>query len=213
LTKTYVLIHGAGGDAWQWHLLEAELRNRRHNVVAMDLPADDESANLQDYATAVVNAIGDHTDLVVVAHSFGGYSAPLVCAQLPVAQLVLVAGMIPVPGESAYDMFANTSHQASPVGPGLDETESMIATFMQDVPADLAQEAMSRWRDQAGNPLAEPWPLHSWPDVATHFLLCRNDRMFPAEWMRQVVSNRLGIVPDEIDSGHFPALRVPFKTG
>jgi pimeloyl-ACP methyl ester carboxylesterase len=39
---TYVLIPGAGGAAWYWHLVERELRQRGHDVVAVDLPADDD---------------------------------------------------------------------------------------------------------------------------------------------------------------------------
>ena len=34
---TYVLIHGAGDVGWYWHLVEAELRGRGHDVVVMDL--------------------------------------------------------------------------------------------------------------------------------------------------------------------------------
>ena len=64
---TYVLIHGAGGDAWYWHLLEPELRGRGHDVVAVDLPAGDESAGLAEYADAVIDATGDRTGLVLVA--------------------------------------------------------------------------------------------------------------------------------------------------
>jgi hypothetical protein len=40
-------------------------------------------------------------------------------------------------------------------------------------------------------------------------LLCRNDRFFPASWLRRVVRDRLGVTPDEIDSGHTPALSRP----
>ena len=43
---TYVLIPGAGGDAWYWHLLVPELRERGLEAVAVDLPADDDSAGL-----------------------------------------------------------------------------------------------------------------------------------------------------------------------
>jgi hypothetical protein len=45
--------------------------------------------------------------------------------------------------------------------------------------------------------------------VPTSYLLCRDDRFFPAEWMRGVVRERLGITPDEIDGGHCPALGRP----
>jgi predicted 3-demethylubiquinone-9 3-methyltransferase (glyoxalase superfamily) len=36
---TYVLIHGAGGRGWYWHLVERELRTRGQEVVVTDLPA------------------------------------------------------------------------------------------------------------------------------------------------------------------------------
>ena len=43
---TFVLIHGAGDSAWYWRLLEPELRDRGHDVVALDLPCDEDSAGL-----------------------------------------------------------------------------------------------------------------------------------------------------------------------
>jgi pimeloyl-ACP methyl ester carboxylesterase len=89
---TYVLLHGAADSAWYWHLLEAELRTRGHDVVAPDLPSDDDGAGLPEYADTVIDAIGDRTDLVVVAQSFGGFTAPLVCERVPVDLLVLLAG-------------------------------------------------------------------------------------------------------------------------
>jgi pimeloyl-ACP methyl ester carboxylesterase len=201
---TYVLIHGAGDVAWYWHLVEAELRKRGHDVVAVDLPCEDDSAGLNDYADTVVRAIGDRRDLVVAAQSSGGYTAPLVCARVPAQLLVLVAGMIPVPGESADEMFANTGYQSEPRS-----DNSTLAIFYHDVPPDLAAEALARSRKQSSTPGREPWPLAAWPDVPTRFVLCRNDRLFPAAWLRRVVSDRLGIVPDEIDSGHCPALSRP----
>jgi hypothetical protein len=79
------------------------------------------------------------------------------------------------------------------------------------VPEDLAGEATARGRSQSDTPGAEPWPLPAWPDIPTRFVLCRNDRFFPASWLRAVVRDRLGIVPDEIDSGHCPALSRPVE--
>ena len=106
---TYVLIHGAGDVGWYWHLVERELRTRGHEVVVMDLPVDDDAATLTDYADVVVEAIGDRReDLVVVAQSYGGYVAPLVCDRVPARLMVLVAAMIPAPGESADQMWVNT---------------------------------------------------------------------------------------------------------
>jgi hypothetical protein len=209
---TFVLIHGAADSGWFWHLVEAELRGRGHDVVAPDLPCDDDSAGLAEYADAVVGAVGDRTGLVVVAQSFGGFTAPLVCDQVPVDLLVLLAGMVPAPGEAPDDWSANTGfararrEQEERDGPAPDDD---IALFFHDVPPDLAAEAMRRARHQSDTPGKRPWPLPAWPNVPTRFLLCRDDRFFPAEFLRRVVRDRLGFTPDEIDGGHCVALSRP----
>jgi pimeloyl-ACP methyl ester carboxylesterase len=212
---TFALIHGAGDTAWFWHLVDPELRRLGHEVVAMDLPCEDDSAGLAAYADTVVEAIGDRSDLVVVAQSFGGYTAPLVCERVQVDLMVLVAGMVPSPGEPANDYFTNTGWRPTPLdnveGPeGMSrEDAETIATFYQDLAPDLAAEAVRRGRGQSETPGEEPWPLEAWPDVPTRFLLCRDDRLFAAAWVRRVVNERLGITPDEIDGSHCVALSRP----
>jgi pimeloyl-ACP methyl ester carboxylesterase len=197
------LIHGAGDSAWYWHLVDGRLRERGHDVVVMDLPVDDDSAGLSEYADVVVEAIGDRGDLVVVAQSFGGYIAPIVCDRVRVRAklLVLVAGMVPAPGESAEEMFANTGYKQRE-----QKDPSALAVFYHDVPPRLAGEAIARGRRQSGTPGKEPWPPTAWPDVPTRYLLCRKDRLFPRAWVRRVVQERLRMTPDEIDSGHCAAL-------
>jgi pimeloyl-ACP methyl ester carboxylesterase len=208
VAATFVPIHAAGDGAWNWRLVAAELRARDHDAVMVDLPAGDPSAGLWDYADLVVEAIGERTNIVVVAHSFGAFTAPLVCARVACDALVLVSGMIPAPGEAPMDWWANTGHaeaQRSSGGGGDD-----ITTFYHDVPPELAAEAMRRERDHPSErAYTEPWPLDAWPKVRTHFVLCRDDRFLPAAWMRRLVRDRLGITPDEIDGGHCPNLSRP----
>jgi pimeloyl-ACP methyl ester carboxylesterase len=202
---TFVLIHGAGDVGWYWHLVEAELRRRGHDAVAPDLPCEDDAAGLPEYADAVVEAIGDRTDLVVVAQSLGGFTAPLVCDRVPVKLLVMVAPMIPGPKEAPADYWANTRY-----GEEVQERyEDDIALFYQDVPQELASEALRRSRRQSEARMGEPSPLAAWPDVHTRVLLCRDDRLFPAAFVRRVARERLRITPDEIDGGHTPALSRP----
>jgi alpha-beta hydrolase superfamily lysophospholipase len=43
MAATFVTIHAGGDGAWSWHLVADELRARGHDVVAIDLPADDDS--------------------------------------------------------------------------------------------------------------------------------------------------------------------------
>jgi pimeloyl-ACP methyl ester carboxylesterase len=201
---TYVLIHGAGDSAFHWHLVAPELRQRGNEVVTVDLPCEDESAGLAEYTDTVVEAIGDRTGLILVAQSFGGFTAPLVCARRPAEMMVLIAGMVPMAGEKGEDWPANTGYPGSTAG-----ADSELEVFYHDVPPAVAAEALARGRGQAEAPGRRPWPLDSWPDVPTRYLLCREDRMFPATWMRGVVRERLGIEPDEIDGGHCPALSRP----
>jgi pimeloyl-ACP methyl ester carboxylesterase len=202
---TYVLIHGAGDVGWYWHLVVPELRARGHDAVAPNLPCDDDSAGLSDYADTVIGAIGDRPELVLVAQSFGAFTAPLVCERVPVELLVLIAGLVPSPGEAPRDWWANTGYE--PVrGEWSGDTR---ATFYHDVSPTLAAEAMRRARRQSDTPTAETWPLDAWPAVPTRFLLCRNDRLLPADFLRRVVRERLGIEPDEIDGGHCVALSRP----
>jgi pimeloyl-ACP methyl ester carboxylesterase len=205
MMATFVLIHGAGDLGWYWHLVEAELRARGHDVVAPDLPCEDDSAGLPEYADAVIDAIGDRTDLVVVAQSLGGFTAPLVCDRVAVELLVLVAPMIPAPREAPADYWANTRYEDEP-RPRFDDE---IALFYQDVPPELASEALRRGRAQSDARLHEPSPLAAWPDVPTRVLLGRDDRLFPPSFLRRVARDRLGITPDEIDGGHTLALSRP----
>lgn len=214
--STYVLVHGGGSDSWYWHRVVPELRARGHQVIAPDLPSDDDSAGLARYADTVVDAIGDRTGIVLVAQSLAGFTAPLVCERVPVDLLVLLAAMVPAPGEPAGEWWDNTGQpqaqreQAERDGRPVGEESDPVVTFLHDVPRDVLAEALARGeRAQSGTPFAEPWPLTSWPDVPTRFLLCRDDRLFPASFQRRVVAERLGITPDEMPGGHTPALSHP----
>ena len=197
--STFALIHGGGGSAWDWHLVVPELRQRGHDPVAVDLPCEDPSAGWSDYADTVVEALGDRSNVIVVGHSLGGFTAPLVCERIPVDLLVFLAGMIPAPGELFEDWWTNTGYADS----GLDDV------FYHDVPPALEAEATKRDRDESSRALSEPWPLEAWPDVPTKYLLCRDDRMLTAEWARRHARERLGIDADEMGGGHYIMLSRP----
>lgn len=213
---TYVLIHGAASDSWYWHRVVPLLRAQGHDVIAPDLPCDDDSAGLSEYADAVVSAIGIRADLILVAQSLAGFTAPLVCERVRVDLLVMLAAMVALPGESLGDWWENTGHaeafRAQNVRDGRDPDApfDVMHTFFHDVPPDVTAAAMEKGeRDQSGTPFQKPWSLRAWPDVRTRFLLCRDDRFFPADFMRRVVRERLGITADEMGGGHLPALAHP----
>jgi pimeloyl-ACP methyl ester carboxylesterase len=213
---TYVLLPGAGGDSWYWHLVAARLRGRGHEVLTPDLPMGDETAGLKEYADLVAEAIGERAGVILVAQSMGAFSAPLVCERADVAQLILVAPMIPAPGETASEWWETTGQTAARrelevrEGRDPDAPFDLMTGFLHDVPPDVADALFERGEPgQADRPFEEPWPLEAWPDVPTRVLVGRHDRLFPLDFARRLAAERLGVAADVIDSGHLPALSRP----
>jgi pimeloyl-ACP methyl ester carboxylesterase len=212
---TYVLIPGAGGAGSYWHLVAGELRSRGHEAVAVDLPARDDAAGLAEYVDAVVDAIGDRSDVILVAQSMGGFTAPLVTERASVAMLVLVNAMIPAPGETPGEWWANTGapeakrRKDTSDGRDPDAPFDPIITFFHDVPADVREEAFKEDPGQSDTPFASPMTLAAWPDVPTRVIVGADDRLFPADFQRRVAQERLGITPDERPGGHLIALSHP----
>lgn len=209
------MVSGAGSDSWFWHLVAAGLRERGHEVVTPDLPTDDDSAGLAEYVDAIESAIGDRDDLVVVAQSMGALYAPVVASRRKVERLVLVAPMIPAPGETGGEWWDNTDQgeamreRAKLEGRDPDAEFDPLEVFLHDVPPEVAEESARHVRDQSARPFADAWPLIEWPNVETRVIAGRYDRLFPLEFVQRISRERLGIEPDVVDSGHLPALARP----
>jgi hypothetical protein len=212
---TFVLVPGAGGQAWYWHRLVPELVRRGHDAVPVDLPAGDDAAGLERYTRAVLDAVprSPGRPLVVVGQSMGGLTAPLVCDRLPVDLLVLLNAMVPRPGETGGDWWAATgqatAREAAVVREGWPRDED--DAFFSDVPPEVTAAAMTQPFAQSGTPFEEPWPLTGWPAVATRVLAARDDRFFPVEFQRRVAAQRLGLPVDEVPGGHLVALSRPVE--
>jgi len=216
---SFVLVPGAGGRGWYWHRVVAELTRRGCAAVAVDLPADDDSAGLAAYTDAVLAALPADTDgpAVLVAQSMGGLTAPLVAARVPVRGIVLVNAMVPRPGETGGEWWTATGQAeaqaaaAAREGRPFDPTDQADA-FLHDLPADvLAAPEMSTPVVQSGTPFTEPWPLGAWPDVPTRVLAGRDDRLFPLDFQRRVARERLGLPVEEVPGGHLAALGHPVE--
>ncbi|SDC04101.1 Alpha/beta hydrolase family protein [Raineyella antarctica] len=210
---TFVLIPGAGGRAWSWHRLVAELRSLGHTAIAVELPADDDSAGLVAYADAVVRAVDVPGPVTLVAQSMGGLVAPLVCDRLEVEQIVLLNAMTPSPGETGGDWWVVTGQAAAARAyaeqQGRDPAtlEDPWELYFHDADPELLAEAKAGPEVvQSGRPFADPWPLAAWPDVPTRFLAARDDRLFPLDFQRRIVAERLGLEVEVAPGGHLNAL-------
>lgn len=209
----YVLIPGAGGAAWYFSRLVPLLEAAGHEAVAVDLPGDDESAGLPEYTQLAVEAAKGADDVVLVAQSLGGFTAPLVCMRTPVRSLVLVNAMIPTPGETAGAWWGNVgatdarTEAADANGYSREFDEQLY--FLHDVAPDVAAEGVPHQRPEADVVFGQPCEFEAWPDIPISVVVGRDDRFFPAAFQQGIASDRLGVEATVLPGGHLIALANP----
>ena len=211
--STFVLLPGAGGAAWYWSRVVPLLQEAGHEAVAVDLPGDDEGAGLPEYARLVLEAIGERHDVVLVAQSLAGFTAPLVCERASVGCLVLVNAMIPVPRETPGEWWGNTgwaaAQQNAAKANGYSSEFDPDTYFLHDVPPDVAAEGEPHQRPEANAVFESVCNFTDWTRIPTRVLAGGADRFFPLDFQRRVARERLGMEPDVVPGGHLLALANP----
>jgi pimeloyl-ACP methyl ester carboxylesterase len=186
-----------------------------HEVISIDLPGDDENTGLPEYAEIVIAAINARTDVVLVAGSLGGFTAPIVCERAParaVGALVLVNAMIPNPGETATAWWHNTgaieardaAAAAGGYGPFQESTY-----FLHDIDSDLAADGEPHRRPEAAAAFESVCDFAGWPSIPIRVLAGNDDRFFPVGLQRRVARERLGLEPDVLPGGHLLPIAQP----
>ena len=209
---TFVFIPGAGGSAWVWSRVTPLLVEAGHEAIAVDLPGDDETAGLRRYTELVVDAIGARSEVVLVAGSLGGFTAPLVCERVPVHELVLVNAMIPDPGETARHWWAHTGAleaQDEAAGAGGYGPFDVESYFLHDVDAKIAAEGEPYQRTEADIAFESVCDFTTWPAIRIRVLVGEDDRFFPVGLQRRVARDRLGVEVDVLPGGHLLPLVQP----
>jgi pimeloyl-ACP methyl ester carboxylesterase len=216
VSTRYVLIPGAGGSAWYWHRVAELLASAGVEPVSVELPMDDDAADLFTYADIACRAVAQSVrPVVVVGQSMGAFTAPMVAARVPTSKLLLVNPMVPSPGESAGQWWEATGQKSAMVANfrriGLGDKEfDVVDDFFHDVPAELRDEALRQPEPrESDTPFEQPWPLPAWPQVPTVVIAGRDDRLFPLDFQRRVVRDRLGLDVDVMPGGHLMALSQP----
>lgn len=204
---TYVLIPGAGGDAWYWHLVGPLLDAAGHRAVPVGLPASDPEAGLDAYVAAALDAVAvPEGDVIVVGQSLGGFTAPVVAERLGASMLIFVAAMIPEPGETAGEWWATSGFDELWGNQEMDTMEH----FLHDLPSTVLQQVMERGEpEQTDRIMVDPFPLAALPTVPTRGIAATEDRFFPVAFMDRLIRDRLGVEAEHVASGHLPALANP----
>jgi pimeloyl-ACP methyl ester carboxylesterase len=234
----FCLVHGFGQGAWCWDLLIPELQARGHKAVAMDLPIEDPSASLSDFADAVLRSLPkDEDDIILVGHSMAGTVIPIVASKRPVRKLVFLAALIPYPGtstveqfyedvpdmmkaagcdrpeESKLEKFRDEPDLFVPAWIGKNPSESeavAIEVLFHDCKLDVARWAISKLRNQKSPAhISDVFPLETLPDVGALYIVCTDDRTISPAWSRYAARKRLGVDAIELPGGHCPYLSRP----
>ena len=211
--SSFILIPGAGGMAWYWHRVVPLLEQAGCDAATVDLPADDPSKGLSDYADIVIQAIGTRSDVVLVAQSLAGFTAPLVDAEDAVRGLVLVNGMIPRPGETAGAWWGNTgavdARVAAARAAGYTPQFDVPTYFLHDVPEAVLCGGPSYQREQSDPMFGQPCQFERWPSVPMRVIAAADDRFFPLEFQKRIARERLDAEVEVIPGGHLVALSQP----
>ena len=207
-----VLIPGAGGLGWYWHLVQRDLQERGYDAFAVDLAAYGRTG-LPAYADAVVDAIAGRTDVALVAQSMGAFTAPLVWQRVSCRRVVFVNAMIPRPGETPGQWWDNVGSErartAAAVREGYSAEFDLATYFMHDIPVELVAEMQERAASQLDETFDDVCTFDAWPPIPIHVVAGRDDRFFPLELQQRVARERLGVETAVVPGGHLAALSHP----
>ena len=214
---TFALVHGGYHGSWCWEHLTPILVQAGHDVVVMDLPLEDGAATFDTYADVVCAALtGFGDDVVLVGHSYGGNTVPLVAARRPVRHLVYLCAMVPDIGRSVFDQLSDGPEMLNPAyEQALSVPDEQLrqewidrdlarALFYSDCSESIAQAAFGRLRLQSAYPALQPCSLCEHPSVSTTYIVCSDDQMLRPEWSRQAAGERLTADLIELPGGHSP---------
>ena len=222
----FALVHGGAHGGWCWEDLVPALEQLGHHCSAPDLPLDDPHG-ASDWADTVVASIpSEERDVVVVAHSLGGLCLPVVAARRPVARMVFLCAMVPVPRTSYLEVLAEENDAVKTVdiastirdaveplnaGDEVMPYEQAVAMFYGDLPEEKAWAAWRRLRGQGLTAFTEVCPIDVWPDVPSTYVLTTEDGAVSNDWSRRVARGRLGADLVELPGSHSPFYSRPFE--
>jgi hypothetical protein len=178
-------------------------------VVAADLPGDDPTATLHDYAAVVPKAD------IVVGHSLGGLTIPLVEA----AHRVYLCAFVPPWGRPIRDLFAEGALLPGFPDNGITrdergrsvwvDDEYALSAMYADCDRAVALQTYALLRPQASEIYDGDYPLAEAPDGRSAYVVGSEDRAVSPEWGRRVAPERLGVDAIEFQSSHSPMLSRP----
>jgi pimeloyl-ACP methyl ester carboxylesterase len=172
-----VLVHGAWSDASAWDRVAEELRARRHQVTAVNLPGHGsdntppDKLSLAGYTDAVLAAMPAQGKTLLVGHSMAGMVISQAAERAPerISKLVYVAAYLPQDGQSLYKISMTDKdsrvgkywRQADPkaYSPASIAAEGIVEVFCADCSVADKHKLVASHKAEAVPPLGTPVQL------------------------------------------------------
>jgi pimeloyl-ACP methyl ester carboxylesterase len=114
--RTYVIVHGAWGGSWDWHVVDSMLTARGNVVYRPSLTGLGERVHLASTNVGLATHIDDVVntivwenlhDVVLVGHSYGGMVITGVADRIPdrIGRLIYLDAFVPESGESVLGLM------------------------------------------------------------------------------------------------------------
>ena len=219
--STFVIVHGAWGSPAEMEPVVEPLESAGHAVITVDLPCVDAGATLEQYAVALRTDLPDDpADVVLVGHSFGGFTVSTIAAENVGISVVYVAAWVPQPGASVIDLFLGSDPFAdgdedagiaafggliASAGAGLcaldiDQLVATVDPSEQDATRSYLEQTQ---RPQGIAALRQKWNGDLPTSGRLTYVVTTADTLVPPEAQRAMAAS-VGADVVEIDTGHSP---------
>jgi pimeloyl-ACP methyl ester carboxylesterase len=221
--STYVLIPGGWHAAWCWWPVAKRLRAAGHHAIALTLPGlddgDDPSGyRLTDAVDYVVSQVrGLQLDVILVAHSWGGYPATGAAEILTdkVRKVIYFNALVPVRGRSLVDdhppagrdlllRLINESPDGA-IAPSLAYVEEL---FMQDAAPEMQRMVADLLAPQPGGYFLDALNVDP-ADLGVATAYIASDSDCAPQWPAAEFASRLGVEPVYVPGTHLSMLTHP----
>ena len=222
--STYLLIPGGWHGAWSWRPVAERLRAAGHRAITLTLPGlndgDDASGyRLPDAVDYVVNEVRrlDLPDVILVAHSWGGYPATGAAHLLAgrISKIVYFNAVVPIRGRSVVDDSPPDIRELilrlieeSPVDAVAPTLEFVEQHFMQGVAPQLQRLVADLLTPQPGGYFLDALDIDAASlAIPAAYIASDDDHSLP--WPGAEFAARVGVQPIVVPGTHNGMLTHP----
>jgi len=207
----FVLIHSTGQGAAGWGRLVRALAGRGWTAHPVELPSDPDLA-AADYAKLIRRQVEPIAAPIVLAHSGSGPLLPGAARELDARHQIWLAAWVPHPEASFIEDARGHAHEAfDPDWIGKDPIadDAVAARFLyHDCDPATLEWALGTRRPFLPRAVYDE-RISLATEIPSSYVLATEDRTIRPDWQRRMASERLGVDPIPIASGHCPNVSQP----